>query len=86
MAVSAMDDANIRQGFFSENTFAIAKIPQVMDIHPLNPANLLAADIAGFPVANPSDLAEVPPMFRVQVDLAIPDAREEYPKLSCHSR
>jgi hypothetical protein len=25
-------------------------------------------------------------MFRVQVDLAIPDAREEYPKLSCHSR
>lgn len=58
----------------------------MMDVHSLNPANLLSADIAGFLVANPSDFAEVPPMFRVQVDLAIPDAREEYPKLSCHSR
>ena len=86
MAVSAMDDANVRQLFFTENTFPVTEIPQVVDIHILHPANLPSADITGFLVANPCYVAEVAPVFRVQVDLAIPDPREEYPKFSCHSR
>lgn len=86
MAVSAMDDANVRQLFFSENTFAVTEVAKMVDIHILHPANLLAADIAGFLVSDPRYVAEVAPVFRVQVDLAIPDPREEYPKFSCHSR
>ena len=73
MAVSAMDDANVGQLFFSENAFPVTEIPQVMDIHILHPANLFAADVARFRVANPRYVTEIAPMFRVQVDLAIPE-------------
>ena len=86
MAVSAMDDANVRQLFFTENTFPVTEVAKMVDIHILHPANLLAADIAGFLVSDPRHITEIPPVFRVQVDLAIPSAREEYPKFSCHSR
>lgn len=86
MAVSAMDDANVRQLFFTENTFPVTEIPKMVDIHILHPANLSSADVAGMSVFNPRHPPEVPPMLRVQVDLAIPDPREEYPKFSCHSR
>lgn len=86
MAVSAMDDANVCQLFFTKNALSVTEIPKMVDIHILHPANLLSADIAGFLVANPRHIPEIPPVFRVQVDLAIPKFREEDSKLSCHSR
>lgn len=86
MAVSAMDDANVGRLFFSKNTFPVTKVNQMVNIHILHPANPSSADVAGVPVFNPRHPPEIPPMLRVQVDLTIPDAREEYPKLSCHSR
>lgn len=86
MAVASMDNANVRQLFFTKNALSVTEIPQVVDIHILHPANLLSADIAGFLVSDPRHITEIPPVFRVQVDLAIPKFREEDSKLSCHSR
>ena len=67
-----MDDANVGQLFFAENTFSVAEIPKMVDVHLRLASDFLSADIAGLFVSHPRDLTEVPPMLRVQVDPPIP--------------